>query len=68
MLEITTAAQEAFLGIDFAELHKNSELHKYEISWNKNQIKRKSSLLNLMWHDILEFQLQLLKKKNKIHY
>ncbi|KAJ8547596.1 hypothetical protein K7X08_011182 [Anisodus acutangulus] len=28
MLEITTAAQEALLGIDYAELYNNSELHK----------------------------------------
>ncbi|KAJ8543110.1 hypothetical protein K7X08_005633 [Anisodus acutangulus] len=28
MLEITTAAQEALLGIDYAELYKNSELYK----------------------------------------
>lgn len=29
MLEVTSTGQEATLGVDFAELYKNSELYKY---------------------------------------
>lgn len=29
MLEVTSAAQEASLGINFAEVYKNSELYRY---------------------------------------
>jgi hypothetical protein len=29
MLEVTTSSKEAELGIDFAEVYKNSELYRY---------------------------------------
>lgn len=32
MLDITSVAQEAALGIDFTELYRNSELYRYESS------------------------------------
>jgi hypothetical protein len=29
MLEITSSAQEVLLGVDFADVYKNSELYRY---------------------------------------
>jgi len=50
MLEVTTSSKEVELGIDFAELYKNSELyryfHLYEIKSNQN-IELENNLLQL---------------------